>query len=82
MTGIRDPHEDRRKLFLRMEWVYVYAPPLLAVLIAVVGALALALFVPLEGTNFLGRWAMGVGLLLGVPAIAYAVKMWWEGRGG
>jgi hypothetical protein len=59
-----------------MEWVYVYAPPLLAVGIAAIGAFLLALFIPLQGTTLLGRWGMGVGLLLGVPLIIYALKSW------
>jgi hypothetical protein len=72
--------EERRRLFRRMEWVFVYAPPILAVFIAVFGAAFLAMFVPVPQTNFWGRWAAGVGLILGVPLIAYVVRAWWRGR--
>ena len=81
MTSGTDPEEERRRVFQRMEWVYVYAPPFLAVGIALAGAFLLALFVPLEGTTLLGRWGLGVGLLLGVPLVIYVVKS-WLGKGG
>lgn len=69
-----DPDQERRKLFRRMEWVFVYAPPLLAVFIAVFGGLFLAFFVPLEGTTMLGRWALAVLVILVLPALGYWVK--------
>jgi hypothetical protein len=72
--------ERRRRLFRRMEWVFVYAPPLLAVAIALGVGAFLAWFVRIEGTTFLLRWGMGVGLILGLPLIAYLVRAWWQNR--
>jgi hypothetical protein len=80
VTGGPRPDEERRKLFRRMEWIYVYAPPLLAILVAAAGGLLLATFVRVPGTTFWGRWGMAVGLVLGVPVLVYAVKQWWVGR--
>jgi len=70
----RDVDEERRRLFRRMEWVYVYAPPLLALVIAVFGAAFLAWAVDLDGTTFLGRWALGVLLLLGIPGLIVLIQ--------
>jgi membrane associated rhomboid family serine protease len=76
----RESDEERRRLFRRMEWVFVYAPPLLAAFIAAFGAAFLAFFIPVPGTGFWGRWAAAVGLILGVPLIAYVVREWWRKR--
>jgi hypothetical protein len=67
------PDEERQKLFRRMEWLYVYVPPLLALLIGVGGALILAAVVPIPGTTFLGRWVLGVLILLVLPTVLYVV---------
>ncbi len=72
--GRRDLDEERRRLFRRMEWIFVYAPPLLALFIAVFGAAFLAWAVDLDGTSFLGRWALGVLLILGLPGLVYLVQ--------
>jgi uncharacterized membrane protein len=56
-----------------MEWVFVYAPPLLAVWVAGSAALLLAFFVPIPGTSFWGRWALGMLVILVLPTIAYVV---------
>ncbi len=74
MTPRRSLDEERRKLFRRMEWVYVYGPPVLAAFLIVVGALVLAYLVPVEGIGFWGRWGIAAGILLGVPLIAYAIR--------
>lgn len=74
MSPRADPEKERRKLFRRMEWVFVYAPPLLAIFIAVFGGLFLAFFVPLDGTTLMGRWALAVLVILVLPALAYWVK--------
>jgi hypothetical protein len=67
----RDLDEERRRLFRRMEWVFVYAPPLLAAFIGVFGAAFLAWAVYLPGTTFWGRWAIGVLLILVLPGLVY-----------
>ena len=64
----------RRQLFRRMEWVFVYAPPLLALFIGVFGALFLAWAVAIPGTSFLGRWALGLLVILGLPALLYWIR--------
>jgi len=69
----RELDEERRRLMRRMEWVYVYAPPLLAVFIGVFGALFLAWATDIPGTSFLGRWAIGVLLILVLPALVYLI---------
>ncbi|MEX0912032.1 MAG: hypothetical protein WD737_05015 [Gemmatimonadota bacterium] len=71
MSDREDPDQQRRKLFRRMEWAFVYAPPLLALFIAAFGGLFLAAVVPLEGTTFWGRWALAVFIILVLPAVAY-----------
>jgi len=70
----RDIDGERRKLFRRMEWVLVYAPPLVAVFIALFGGIVLALFVPVPGTNFWGRWAIAIGILLVLPVLVYLLR--------
>jgi hypothetical protein len=64
----REPDEERRRLFRRMEWVFVYAPPLLAVFIAGLRRDAfLAFFVPDPGTDASGAGGRSRCLILGVP---------------
>ena len=70
----QDADRERQKLFGRMEWVFVYLPPILAICIGVFGGLFLAAVVPLEGTTFWGRWALAVLLILVLPALVYLVR--------
>ena len=78
MKPTRPADEERRRLFRRMAWVYVYAPPILAVLISVIGSAVLAFIIPLRGTTFLGRWALGVLIILVFPTVIYVVKSYLE----
>ena len=73
--------DDRRRLFRRMEWVFVYLPPLLAVFVAAFGAAFLAWLAPVTGTTFWERWVLVVGLVLGVPLALYTLREWWQRRG-
>jgi len=57
-----------------MEWLYVWAPPLLAILIGLGGALVLAAVVPLPGTTFVGRLVLGVLILLVLPTVVYLAR--------
>lgn len=67
--------EERRRLLRRMEWVYVYAPPILALLVGVLGALFLAWATEIRGTTFWGRWAIGVVLILVLPVLVYLIQV-------
>jgi hypothetical protein len=69
----RDPDVERRKLFRRMHWVFVYAPPILAVFFATLGGLLLAFLFPLEDTTVVQRWALGSLLMLAVPGLLYFI---------
>jgi ABC-type uncharacterized transport system permease subunit len=73
------PAEERRRLFRRMEWVFVWLPPLLAVFIGVFGAAFLAWFFRIHGTTFAQRWVGGTVLLLGGTGAAYLIHRWWVG---
>jgi hypothetical protein len=70
-----DP-EERRKLFRRMEWVFVYAPPLLILLVAGSGATLLAWIIPVGTLGFWTKWLIGVVLLIGLPLLAYLIHGW------
>ena len=70
--------EERRRLFRRMEWVFVYLPPVLALFVAAFGAAFLAWIVPIDGTTFWGRWLLGLLLLAGVPAVGYGLRTWFQ----
>jgi hypothetical protein len=74
MRERRSTDEERRKIFRRMTWVYVYLPPLLAIFIAMIGSTIVAFLVPIEGTTFWGRWALGMLVILVLPAIVFATK--------
>lgn len=76
----RVPDEERRKLFRRMEWVFVYAPPILAAFIGVFGGYFLAWFFRIEGTTFAQRWIGAVLILLGGTGAAFLVHRWWTER--
>jgi hypothetical protein len=71
---------DRRRLFRKMEWVFVYLPPLLAVFIAAFGAAFLAWLAPVAGTTFWERWLLVVGIVLGVPLALYTLREYWQRR--
>ena len=73
MSQRRDPHEERRKLFRKMEWVFVYAPPLLAIFIAAFGAMFLAFFVPIGEYGLWARWGMIFGLVMVLSFLAHLV---------
>lgn len=70
----RSVDEERRRIFRRMEWTFVYAPPTLAVLVAVFGSAFLAWAVDVDGIGFWGRWAVGVLVLLVLPALVYWIR--------
>ncbi|MQA88956.1 MAG: hypothetical protein GEU90_01795 [Gemmatimonas sp.] len=74
MTNRKESDEERQKLFRKMEWVFVYAPPLIALFIGVFGGFFIATIVPVSGTTFLGRWVLAVLIILVLPAIIYAVR--------
>jgi uncharacterized membrane protein len=61
-----------------MEWVFVYAPPVLALLVGAIGAALFAFLVPLANTTYLGRWAIGILLILVLPTVIYLVKSYLE----
>lgn len=63
----RRSDEERRRLFRRMEWAFVFAPPLIAAFVAGFGALFIAWLLPVPGTTFWGRWGIVVGIVLGIP---------------
>jgi hypothetical protein len=71
--------EERRRIFRRMEWAFVWAPPLIALLFGVSGSAVLAFLVPIAGVGFYARWAMFVLLVLVVPTLGYLV--WDRVRG-
>jgi cobalamin biosynthesis protein CobD/CbiB len=72
MTTPQPPDDERRRLFRRMEWTFVYGPPLIALFIAVFGAMFIAWLVAIPGTTFWLRWIVLVLVLLGIP-IAWQV---------
>jgi hypothetical protein len=65
--------EERRRIFRRMEYAFVWAPPLIALVFAVSGSAVLAFLVPIPGVGFYARWAIFVLAVLVVPALAYVV---------
>ncbi len=71
--------EDRRRIFRRMEWVFVYAPPLLALFVTIFGATFLAWLVAIPGTGFWQRWLVLVALIVG-PALVWQGVQWWRDR--
>lgn len=68
-----DP-EEQRKLFRRMHWTFVWAPPLLIIFVGGSTAALVAWLVPLAGTAFWERWLMAFMLITGVPALVYVVR--------
>lgn len=77
---VRSPDEERRRLFKHLEWLFVIAPPLIAVAVAVGTGAFLAWFFRVEGTTFYGRWAAASALLILGPLLAYGVRALWERR--
>ncbi|HEV2131948.1 MAG TPA: hypothetical protein VGR27_12625 [Longimicrobiaceae bacterium] len=71
--------EERRRVFRRMEWVFVYAPPLLALFFTVFGATFLAWLVAIPGTGFWQRWLVLVAIIIG-PALVWQGIQWWRDR--
>lgn len=57
-----------------MEWLYVWGPPLAAVMVAAGGSAVLAALVPLEGTTFWGRWGLAMLILLVAPVLVYIAR--------
>lgn len=78
MRAPRPHDEERRKIFSRMEWVYVYTPPILAIVVGVAGSALLAYLIPLGTMTFWGRWALGVLIILVFPSVIYVVKSYLE----
>ena len=76
------PDEERRKLFRRMEWVFVWAPPLIAAFIGIFGGAFLAWFFRVHGTTFAQRWAGATLLLLGGTGAVFLLHRWWSGEEG
>lgn len=70
-----DP-EEQRKLFRRMEWVFVWAPPLLILLVAASAAALLAWLVPVGTLGFWTKWGVTAALMIGLPLAAYLVREW------
>jgi hypothetical protein len=70
------PHheEERRRLFRRMEWLFVFGPPIAALFIAVFGALFIAWLLPLGGTTFWGRWLIVFLILIGIPLLGHLIQ--------
>jgi len=65
--------EERKQLFRRMEWYYVWLPPLLLVVFAVLGGLLLAWIVPVRGVDLWLRWAVITALLVLIPLVGRSV---------
>jgi len=70
----RRSDEERRRLFRRMEWVFVYAPPLIALFVAGFGALFVAWLLEIPGTTFWGRWTVLVVIILGIPIVGHLIQ--------
>lgn len=69
---VPDP-EERRKLFRRMEWVYVWAPPLLILLVGGSAGALVAWALPVYGIGFWTRWLIAFVVIVGLPLIAWLV---------
>jgi polyferredoxin len=75
VSGASRNDEERRRIFRRMEWAFVWAPPLIALVFGLSGSAVLAFLVPIPGVGFYARWAIFVVLVLVVPTLGYLV---WE----
>lgn len=80
MSPRRVSDHERRKLFSRMEWIFVWAPPLLAVFVGVFGGAFVAWLLRIDGTTYMQRWIGATGLLLGGTALLYGIHYWWTHR--
>ena len=76
-SGRRAPDEERRRLFRRMEWVFVYGPPLLLFFVGASSSLLLAWLVPVPGLQFRAKWLIGMLLIVGLPVVAYVIRSRW-----
>jgi len=56
-----------------MEWVFVYAPPLLILLVGGSAAALIAWLLPVWGLGFWTRWLIVFALLVGGTFIAHQV---------
>jgi len=74
---VPDP-DERRRLFRKMEWVFVYAPPVLIVLVGGFASAFLAWLVPVRGVGFWGKWSFAMGVVVGIPLFAYVIRAWWK----
>jgi hypothetical protein len=70
----RRDDEERRRLFRRMEWFFVFGPPLLALFIAVFGAWFIAWLIAVPGTTFWGRWLIVFLILVGIPLAGHLIQ--------
>jgi hypothetical protein len=68
------PDEDRRRILRRMEWTFVWLPPLLLVLVTAAGSALIAWMAPVAGTTILGRWAFVAALVLAVPVLGMLIR--------
>jgi hypothetical protein len=68
------PDEDRRRIMRRMEWTFVWLPPLLLVVVTAAGSALIAWMAPVAGTTFLGRWAFVAALVLAVPVLGMLIR--------
>jgi hypothetical protein len=68
------PDEDRRRILRRMEWTFVWLPPLLLVVVTAAGSALIAWMAPVAGTTFLGRWAFVAALVLAVPVLGMLIR--------
>jgi hypothetical protein len=76
----RSDQEERRRLFRMMEWVFVIAPPALAIFIAGFGAAFVAWLIPVPGTSFWARWGILVALILGMPLLWLGIRSYLANR--
>lgn len=65
---------ERRQLFRRMEWLYVWAPPLMILLVAGSGSAVVAWIVPITTISFWGRWAIIFVLVTLGPLLVYLIR--------
>jgi hypothetical protein len=60
-----------------MEWVYVWAPPLLILMVGASGSLLLAWLVPVAGLGLMEKWLIGMAIIVGLPLAGYLLRAWW-----
>lgn len=74
----QEVEEQRGRVFRRMEWFYVYLPPLLLGLVLLAGGALLAWGVRIGDTPFWQRWLLGSLFLGAAGAILYGIQAWLE----